>query len=272
MGTSAIDELPQLIRKVENAFSLAKNYFDENGLLINAKKTQIIFIGNRQLLARIPPDTTINYDNHIITPIKHAKNLGVHFDCFMSFDVHIDELSRKVMGLLIYLNRIKDKFDKTTRITVIESLVLSLINYCCKIWGSANKTLLLKVQKLLNFAARVADGTVRKYDHITPVLKELQWMKIEKIYVFHVCVFVYKALHGELPSWLYTFPSVMEINASRTRQANNLFVPRTNTDTGKRAMVVRGPTIWNELPLDIREMGGSLNTFKHALKKYFLAS
>ena len=101
--SGTIDDLPELIRRVENTLSLAKTYFDKNGLLLNAKKTQILFIGNRQLIARIPPNTTINYDNHIITPIKYAKNLGVYFDCFMSFDVHIDELSKKVMGLLIYL-------------------------------------------------------------------------------------------------------------------------------------------------------------------------
>ena len=91
---------------------------------------------------------------------------------------------------------------------------------------------------------------------------------MEKIYVFYVCVFVYKVLRGKLPSWLITFPSIMEINESRTRQANNLFVPRTNTDTGTRAMDVRGLTVWNELPQVIREMGSSLTTFKHALKIY----
>ena len=101
--SGTIDDLPELIRRVENTLSLAKTYFDKNGLLVNAKKTQILFIGNRQLIAHIPPNTAINYDNHIITPIKHAKNLGVYFDCFMSFDIHIDELSKKVMGLLIYL-------------------------------------------------------------------------------------------------------------------------------------------------------------------------
>ena len=93
---------------------------------------------------------------------------------------------------------------------------------------------------------------------------------MEKIYVFYVCKFVYKVLRGKLPSWLITFPSVMETNESRTRQANNLFVPRTSTDTGTRAMVVKGPTVWNELPQEIREMGGSLTTFKHALKNISL--
>ena len=176
------------------------------------------------------------------------------------------------MGLLIYLNRIKEKFDRTTRIMVVESLVLSLVNYCCKIWGSANKTLLLKVQRILNFAARVADGSARKYNHITPVLNELKWMKMENVYAFHVCLLVYKVMRGNIPSWLNTLPTVMEMSESRTRQANDLFVPRTKRDIGKRNMVVKGLMIWNKLPRDIREMEGSLTTFKQALKKFFLNS
>ncbi len=53
----------------------------------------------------------------------------------MPFDVHILELYKKVMGKLTFLNRISEDFDKPTRKTVVESLVLSVINYYINIWG-----------------------------------------------------------------------------------------------------------------------------------------
>ncbi len=40
----------------------------------------------------------------------------------------------------MYINRLKEDFSKKTRITVIQSLALSIINYGQKIWGTANKT------------------------------------------------------------------------------------------------------------------------------------
>ena len=267
--SGTIDTLPELIRNVEKTLALAKIYFDKNGLLVNAKKTQCIFIGNRQLIARIPDNTTINYDSNAIIPSKHAKNLGVIFDCHMCFDVHVDELYKRVMGILIYVNRIKDNFEKSTRITIVESLILSLLNYCCIIWGSASKTLLHKTQKLQNFAARVAHGTARKYDHVSPILNDLKWMKIEKLYMFNICLFVYKIINNKLPIWLINLPTVRQVNQTRTRQANNLFIPGTSTNTGSRAMAVRGPSLWNKLPHDIQE-AGSLNGFKNELKKYLL--
>ena len=175
------------------------------------------------------------------------------------------------MGLLIYINRIKENFEKDSRITIVESLVLSLINYCCKIWGAANKTLLQKVQKVQNFAARVADGAARKYDHVSPIFNALKWMKIENIYVYSICIFVYKVLNDKLPPWFISLPTVDQLTVVRTRQANDLFTPRTTTDVGSRAILVRGPTLWNKLPCSIKE-AGNLHCFREKLKKYLLIS
>ena len=70
----------------------------------------------------------------------------------MFFDVHIAKFSKKIMGMLLFINIISMNFDQSTRKIVIQSLVLSLINYCIGIWGSTNKTQLFSVQKLLKFA------------------------------------------------------------------------------------------------------------------------
>ncbi len=129
-----------------------KQYFPVNGLMLNSKKTQCIFIGNRQLLSRIPPDTLINCDDEHISPNTHVKNLDVSIERHMLFYVHISEVNKKVMGLLMFIRRISDSFDKPPRIIDIQTLVLSLMNHCICIWGSTN----VKIQKLQNLAARVA--------------------------------------------------------------------------------------------------------------------
>ncbi len=74
--------------------------------MINPNKTQCIFIGNRQLLSRIPDSTTIKFAGNTITPSNHVKNLGLYIDGYMTFDVHINELNKKVMGTLMYINRL----------------------------------------------------------------------------------------------------------------------------------------------------------------------
>ncbi len=78
------------------------------------------------------------------------------------------------MGILIYISRISDKLDRHNRIIIMQTLVLSLIDYCIMMRGTTNDKLMSGVQKLQNFAAWVAFGSVRKYDYISPVFRELE--------------------------------------------------------------------------------------------------
>jgi len=267
--TGSMDKIGELVHNAEETLKEAKTYFDVNGLKVNAQKTQIIFLGNRQNIAKIPNEIKVNFDGNLIEPSKVVKNLGVYMDCHMSFDKHIDEMHKKTMGTLIFLNHIKDKIDKETRVLIVQSLALGIINYCCKIWGSACKTQLHRVQKLQNFAAKIATGNGKKYDRATPHINLLKWLKIEQKYLFDICIMIYKTINKETPTWLLSFPTVGEVIQVATRQSNDLFVPRTRTDSGKRQLAIRGPTLWNNLPNVIKE-SNNLNLFKCKLKEYFL--
>ncbi len=79
----------------------------------------------------------------------------------MTFGTHINEISKKVTGTLMYINRVKNCFDKSTRILVVQSLVLNLLNYSNTVWGTTNITLIGAVQKLQNFVIKVADGRAK---------------------------------------------------------------------------------------------------------------
>ena len=176
----------------------------------------------------------------------------------------------KIMGLLMFINRISKNFDKPTRKIVVQSLVLSAINYCISIWGTTNTTLLHRVQKLQNFAAKVAVGGVRKYDHVTPLMKELQWLKIKDKYFFDKYITIYKVINGLYPEWYLKFSTVRENTTCTTRRQDDLYVPKARTDAGAKAMSVLGPKLWNDLPNCISN-SGTLKIFRSRLMKLFLS-
>ena len=171
-----IDKIQELLKEAESILVSAKQYFNTNGLLLNENKTKFILFGSNQYLSRIPEETSLNFNNVTITMSHKVKNLGVVMDSGMTFNFHIDELQRKVNGTLIYLNRVWERFELESRIMVVQSLVLSVLNYCLSVWGSTNKTQMYRVRKLQNFAARVAIGGVRKHDHVTPLFDMLGWL------------------------------------------------------------------------------------------------
>ncbi len=81
-----------------------------------------MFIGNRNILSRIPGNTVIRVDDAVIQPNQHIMNLGLYFDQHMVFEKHISEITRKTFGTLMYVNRIKEVFSKEVRTTVIQTL------------------------------------------------------------------------------------------------------------------------------------------------------
>ncbi len=190
-----------VLTATQATLSSARAYFNENGLLLNENKTQCIFVVSRPLVKKIPNNTTIIFYNTSITPCKHVKNLGVHIDAHMTFDIHIHE-TQKVMGILLYLNRVKDKFEAAARKTVVESLAISIINYCLPVYGTTNTTLMKRVQKLQNFAAKTCAGGARRGDHATTFITLMNWLKIEQKFVFDVAVAVYKIKKNE-PRMVY---------------------------------------------------------------------
>ncbi len=42
--------------------------------------------------------------------------------------------------------------------------------------GTTNMTLINKLQKLQNFAAKTAMRGAKRFDHVTPILKEQKWI------------------------------------------------------------------------------------------------
>ena len=57
---------------------------------------------------------------------------------------------------------------------------MSKVYYFSSIWSNTSEENIKKVQLNQNFAARVIVGNVRKYDHVSPLLKELGWLSIKE--------------------------------------------------------------------------------------------
>ena len=81
----------------------------------------------------------------------------------------------------------------------------------------------------MNSAARLVTGT-RKYDHITPVLKQLHWLPINKRIEFKLILPVFKSLNGLEPVYLrdrLVFKT--DTHGLRSSGQHLLDVPSSNT-------------------------------------------
>jgi hypothetical protein len=127
---------------------------------------------------------------------------------------------------------------------------------------------LRKLQLVQNSAARLVTYTSR-FEHITPVLRELHWLPVEKRVIFKVLLLTYKALNGMGP--IYLTELLQPVRPSRTLRSSarslQLVVPRTKHSWGDRAFVNAAPKLWNSLPESIKN-AGTLTAFKQQLKTF----
>ena len=141
----------------------------------------------------------------------------------------------------------------------------SRLDYCNGLLCGITDELLCRLQKVQNNAARVVSGS-KKYDHITPVLKDLHWLPIRKRIEFKILLLQMNARMG--PSILEgTVSQTSQYKDSKIKHLNNLLqIPHANLKRfGDRAFCDYAPHLWNELPDDIKAADGVQN-FKKQLK------
>ena len=172
----------------------------------------------------------------------------------------------KCIGSLCQINRVKHLFDRSTLITIINSLVFSKLFYCSSTWASTTKKNIARLQKVQNFAARIVTGA-REYDHITPILKELHWLPVAKQLEVRDTLMALKCIKGLAPPSLCNkFTTRSQVHNRNTRNNDKLNIPFFRSATGQRSFSYRAAQLWNDLP-EILTNIVSFNVFKNAIKR-----
>ena len=160
------------------------------------------------------------------------------------------------------------------------SFTLSLICFERNLWWNildyGNATLVgismyhLKwLESVLNAAARLVLASPRR-DHVSPLLRQLHWLKAPEQIQYKLAVLVYKCLNWMAASYLadeFLQPTDLT-SRTRLRSASSLFIRCTRLSTvGDRAFPVAAARIWNSLPRHVTS-ASSLSVYCSRLKSH----
>ena len=153
---------------------------------------------------------------------------------------------------------------------MITSLVFNKLFYCSCVWSNTSAANIKKLQLVQNFASKIVTGT-RKFDHVTPLLCQLKWLRVEQILYPRDAVMAYKCINGLAPSYLLNnwIARRTQIHNRHTWNRNSLQIPLFKTATGQRTFTYRIASIWNNLSETLKQRT-SLNIFKQRLKEHLL--
>ena len=188
------------------------------------------------------------------------------FDQTLSWDSHISDLTRRCFGTLAGLSHLRHHVPTRVIEMLVTALVMSQVRYCISVYGNGSGGNLTRIQKIVNFAARVVFGR-SKYEHVSDLRQRLGWMSSNELVEYHTLRLLHRVLRDGEPECL---ASVFHTNRSRrdrsTRQDSQLHVPASRTNAGKRCFHRRAPVLYNALPSELTQM--PLNGFKRALSRH----
>lgn len=258
---------------VNSDLDAVRCWAEKFGLKVNPTKSQVIIVGSRQLLSKIDRRTLPPiYFNGVIIPYSSSvKNLGVYMEESLSWVGNTNEISRKVYGAMHSLKRLNRFIPIDTKITLVQTLILPILDYgdVCNL--DLNENLLNKLDRLLNYGIRFIFN-VRKYDHISEYRNRLQWLNVRLRRNMHVLSLLYTILFNtNSPPYLTERFQYLSSHGVPLRSADNLLllIPCHTSTCYSDSFTVNAARLWNDLPLEVRN-SPSIVFFKKRLKEYYL--
>ena len=258
------------VRKMERCVTNVRQWMKTNMLKLNDDKTEIFVIRPKSANQHLLPES-VRIGNTNVTPNTQARHLGVTFDCNMSLERHVTNISRTAYYHLHSIGRIRRYLKTGHTKQLVHALVISRIDCCNSLLNGLSVAVVEKLQRVQNASARVI--LIRpKRDHVRPMLLELHWLPVKCRITFKTPLLTFKCFHGLAPTYLSALFSPYCLTRS-LRSSDQLLLnqPTSRTKLGERSFSCAAPRAWNQLPIAVRQCT-TVNHFKVALKTHLFTA
>jgi len=243
-----------------------------NRLQLNHAKTKVLWYASSRRQHQIQSGP-VRIGSTNVQPVSSIRDLGVYIDADMSMRTHVTAVARACFAALRSVRR---SLSRHALLTLVHAMIVSKVDYCNSVLAGIPGQLQDRLQSVLNVAARLV-FSARRSERITPLLRELHWLRVPERVTFRLCVMAYRCLHGTAPAYFAESlhrTSNVDIRRRRLRSADSamLVVPYTRRSTlGDRAFPVALARAWNSLPSSVRN-APSLTMFRRELKTVLFRS
>ena len=117
------------------------------------------------------------------------------------FLFHVTTVVQSCFATLRRIRSVRCVLPRYALLTLVHALIVSKVDYCNSLLAGMSVQLHDRLQSVLNAAARLT-FTVRRTDHISPLLRDLHWLRVPERVKFKLCVLAnlaYRYLHGTAP-------------------------------------------------------------------------
>jgi len=254
---------------LEKCLDDVNSWMTANKLKLNGEKTEILVLGSDRRIKQAGVDSISVAGKSVAVSKGPIKNLGAKFDPKLDMAAQATQTLQNARIQLRKIGKVRHQLTQDATRQLVQSLVISRLDYCNSLLYGLSSTLMEKLQVLQNDAARLITRSKRS-THVTPILKNLHWLKIEQRIHFKILCHVYKSLNNLGPKYLADLVVPYEHHGPiRAAYKDLLTVPEVTLKTvGSRSFRVGAAKLWNSIPVFIRR-SNSLSCFKTSLKTHY---
>ena len=251
---------------LEHIYDLSK----QHNLKLNSEKSKVIIFTSKTSKHFLTENAKVHINGVPLPIVDESRNLGVVFDNELRFRTHVRKLMQKCYTSLKFIYANRALLSRQLRKHLCESLVLSHFTYCDFIYffclDAADKK---RIQRVQNSCCRIIFG-LRKFDHVTCKIGELNWLRMENRVRHHLGTFIHKQISTSPPNTLTEkFVPRRNIHSVNIRNPNYLTMPLYFSALYLRSFTYNSVSLYNSVPVGLKSL--KVSTFKLQYKKYLLS-
>jgi len=263
--------LKQLKLMVNNELIKVDEWMHLNKVSINYAKSMYFLTGK---LFNKAEEEKRNFKIHINNVVLHQKTsvkyLDVLLDESLNWTSHVKSLKSKLSFASSMIYKIRNFVPINALRIICFCFVYSHLQYCIVSCGTVCDSVLKPLNTIHNNVLRALIFTNFKC-LITPLYKQLGFLKIKDIYQLELSKLMYKFHNNTLPqSYNSFFQKITETHCHFTRSVanQNYFVPRVGSSLGKRNLTYQGAVAWSSIPQEFKNF--SCGRFAKTYKKFLI--
>lgn len=249
---------------INDELSVISRLSADHSLMLNSKKTAIMFFGNKNEVNMIQNNIRININGSQIFTVESARNLGLVLDRSMRFREQICSQTKKAYSSLRLLYPHRSTLSINTKKMLCETLVLSqfvfgapVISPCVDLDAKR------RMQRVQNSCIRFIYG-IRKFDHVSFKLKELNWLNMEQRRTLYMLSLFHKIITTKTPQYLYNkIRYRSDVHNVNIRYKGVISPPLHKTGFFERSFTFNIYRMYNSVPSEYQSY--SLKKFKAAM-------
>ena len=177
---------------VQQDLTKIEKWLGENKLTLNLQKTYLLTPSSPLLTNK----ANFSFNGVTIAYAQCVKYLGLHIDMNLTFKEHVKFVQKKFFGNIQSLRFFRQFVSQKRMLHLYKIYIQPVFQYGVLIYGSANKTDLLALEKIQILLWRILFG-IKKFNSINNIRQKHRLLSIRELHVYELMKCLSKIIRNE---------------------------------------------------------------------------